>query len=481
MKSIKSTLSIILIILYSTAHAGMFDNLQPTKIASNMVFTEGPQWHPNGYLVFSDINGNVIYRWSEKNGLDTLLYPAGNPNGIACSKKNTFTVCRHTNHDIALMDTNGTISSIVSQYKGKRLNSPNDVCISYLGSTFFTDPDYGVTAQDKKLTFEGLYCVPYNSSRLLLLDSTLVKPNGLTFSLDWRTLFVCESSTNTIYNYTLRNDTMIQDFSKDKKVFVKVSGTGEIDGITSDIFGNVYVAFGDGGIKIFDKTAKAVGQITFPATEKVRNLTFGGKYNNLLFVTAGTSLYMIDIRFYGDLIAPGLLGVPTDKSVTFNALSDKTLDAYIAYGTSANALTKVTATHEYAANTPIEIVIDGLSANTQQFYQLFYKPKTASTFTASTAGSFYTQRAQGSSFSFAIEADPHLDEGSNYTTFRKMLQNATNLKSDFLIDLGDNFLTEKFPIDDKYYIEQRNLLYRNFWDDACKSMPLFIEIGRAHV
>jgi hypothetical protein len=101
------------------------------------------------------------------------------------------------------------------------------------------------------------------------------------------------------------------------------------------------VAFGDDGIKIYDKDANPIGQITFPATERVRNLCFGGRYNNILFVTAGKSIYKVDIRFYGDLVAPGLLGIPTNNSVVFNAISDKTLEAYIAYGTSSgNQLVK---------------------------------------------------------------------------------------------------------------------------------------------
>lgn len=467
-----------LIILFSfTARAGVYDNLVPVKIATGMQFTEGPEYHPDGYLVFSDINGNVIYKWSETLGLDTLVYPAYNSNGIVSTKSNTFFLCRHGLRDIAKMDTLGKVTSVLSKVNGKRFNSPNDLTLSYMGSIYFTDPDYGVAAQDRELTYQGLFCLPYNSTTPVLLDSTLLKPNGLTFANDWRTLFVCESSTNTIYSYNLRDECTIQDFAKDKKVFVKVLGTGEIDGLTSDVFGNLYVAFGDAGIKIYDKSAKEIGLITLPVGEKVRNLTFGGKYYNQLFVTAGTSLYKIDIRFYGDLIAPGLLGVPSDKSVIFNALSDKEMDAYIAYGTDVNSLSLQTTTANFPANTPIEIILDKMTGNTKYYYKFYYKLKGQTTYSSATTGSFFTQRISGSSFSFAVEADPHLDEGSNYITFRNTLQNELNLSPDFMIDLGDNFMTEKFPIVNKYYVEQRNLLYRNFWDKVCSSMPLFIVIG----
>ena len=465
----------LIFILPFNLSAGIFDNLQPVQIATGMQFTEGPQWHPDGYLVFSDVTGNKIYKYSEEKGLSVFVSGVGNPNGIACGKRNEFYVCRYNQHDVIKMDTLGNQTSLMSTWNGKRLNSPNDVALSYLGSVYFTDPDFGVTGRE--LSFQGLYCIPFNATnKPVLLDSTLVKPNGLTFVQDWKTLYVNESSTNTIYTYTLANESIV-DLAKNKKVFLKVDGIGEIDGITSDVFGNIYVAFGDGGVKIYDKSAALVGSISLPAGERVRNLCFGGKYNNQLFITAGVSVYKVDIRFYGDFIASGLLGVPSDKSIVFNALSDKAMTVYLAYGTSAGNLSLQTPTADFLANQPIDITMSGMNHNTQYFYQLYYKLTGENTFKTGTSGTFTTQRSPGQKFSFAVEADPHLDENSNYYTFRNTLQNEAKLKPDFMIDLGDNFMTEKFPIVNSYYIEQRNLLYRNFWDNVCNSMPLYIVVG----
>lgn len=447
----------------------------PQLLSTDIKFSEGPAYHPDDYVVFSDVDGNVIYKWNAVTGLDTLAYPSGNANGIECTKKNDFYVCRTAARDVAKMTASGSLTSVVSTYNGKKFNSPNDLTLSYMGSVYFTDPDFGVA--NRELSFQGVYCLPYNSSTLAVIDSTLTKPNGLTFVNDWRTLYVCESSTNTIYSYSLREEYKMSDPIKDKKVFLKLTGIGEIDGICSDVYGNIYVAFGDGGVMVYDKDAKQIGQISFPPKVKVRNLCFGGKYKNILYVTAGNSLYKVMIRFNGDFIAPGLLGVPTDKSIIFNALSDYPMNAYIKYGTSSTNLDSYTSTVHYVANAPFSINITGLQPSTHYYYQLCYKLDGDSAYKTGTAGEFNTQRAVGETFSFAVEADPHLDEGSDYRTYRNTLQNALNLKPDFMIDLGDNFLTEKFPICDKYYIEQRNLLYRNFWDKVCSSMPLFITIG----
>ena len=475
MKSHNPILLIFLLILFPGAiSAGIFDNLVPVRIATGFQFTESPVWHPSGYLVFADINGNTIYKWSDANGVQVLANPSGNANGIIVTKTNSYVVCRQGTRDVAKMDTLGNFTSIMSSWNGKKLNAPNDVALSYLGSVYFTDPDFG--APNRELTFQGLFCIPYNSTTPVLLDSTLVKPNGLTFVQDWKTLYVNESSTNTIYTYALVNESTV-DLTKNKKVFLKVAGTGEIDGITSDVFGNIYVAFGDGGVKIYDKSATLVGSITLPAGERVRNLCFGGKYNNQLFITAGVSVYKVEIRFFGDFIGTGILSVPSDKSIIFNALSDKSMTAYLSYGTTANNLSLQTTTTNFPANQPINITMSGLTANTHYFYQLNYKLSTDNTFKTGTSGSFVTQRAAGQNFSFAVEADPHLDENSNYYTFSNTLQNELRLKPDFMIDLGDNFMSEKLPLINYYNIEQRNLLYRNFWDNVCNSMPLYLVVG----
>lgn len=458
-------------------YAGTFDNLQSVLLADGMQFTEGPVWHPDGYLVFSDANGNTVYKWSDANGLETYISDAKLPNGIDCNRKNELFICSQGLRDILKMDRNGNKSSFISNYNGKKFNSPNDVLVSYTGSVYFTDPDFGINTALRELNYEGIYCVPFNnSSTPFLLDSTLVKPNGLTFVYDWRTLFVCESSTNTVYSYGIKNETQV-DLTRDKKVFLKYTGTGEIDGITSDVFGNIYVACGNDGVHIYDKSATEVGKINFPTNVKVRNLCFGGKYKNQLYITAGTGLYRVEIRFWGDFVAPGLLGAPTDKSVIFNAVSDKAISGYLAWGTDSTQLTSQTITSAYNAEEPIEIQINGLNSSTRYYYQFFYKLNGDLDFKPATKGSFITQRNKGENFSFAIEADPHLDEASNYITFRNALQNMASLKPDFLIDLGDNFMTEKFPLVNSYYIEQRNLLYRNFWDKVCSSIPLYMVIG----
>jgi len=277
--------------------AGITDQLQPVKLASGMKFTEGPAWNADGYLVFSDIDGNVLYKWSEKGGLDTLAYPSGNSNGIICTGKNSFLVCHQGSRVISSMTPDGKLTPYIPTYKGKKFNSPNDLEITKKGMIYFSDPDFGHNTRSRELPYQGFYAVPAGQKEPILLDSTLNWPNGVAFFDDEKVVYLCESKTNNIYAYTLNAKGLIDDLSRDKKLFVKVSGNGLADGLVSDGKGHLFVAFNKGGIKVFDKQANEIGQIAFPNGEDVRNLCIGGASGKTLFVTAGKSLYKIELTY----------------------------------------------------------------------------------------------------------------------------------------------------------------------------------------
>lgn len=267
-----------------------FNNATPVKLAGGMKFTEGPTWHPSGYLIFSDIDGNVIYSWNEKSGLDTLACPAGNSNGLLYAKKYHFLVCQQGARAISKMDVKGHITKMVSQFRGKKFNSPNDLILDQNGNLYFTDPDFGFNTKSRELPFQGFYMIPSGKEEAILLDSTLNWPNGLTCSKDGKSIYLCESKTNIIYRYSCSKSGMVGQ----KTPFIRVQGNGLIDGITTDKKGNFYVAFNRGGILIFSPNGNKLGQIQFPAGEDVRNLCFGGKNDQTLYVTAGKSLYKIE-------------------------------------------------------------------------------------------------------------------------------------------------------------------------------------------
>ena len=172
-----------------------------------------------------------------------------------------------------------------------------------------------------------------------------------------------------------------------------------------------------------------------------------------------------------------LLGRPTATSVTLNVIPGAAIDAYVQYGTVPGRYAKHTATVSGTAGVPLVITFRGLRADTRYYYRLRYRAKGSRAFAARPRHSFVTQRAAGSTFSFAVQADPHLsDPNTNEDLYRVEMANVAAGAPDFLVDLGDTFMTEKFSPNTTDagadYLE-----HREFFGIAGASVPLFLANG----
>ncbi len=173
-----------------------------------------------------------------------------------------------------------------------------------------------------------------------------------------------------------------------------------------------------------------------------------------------------------------ILGRPTDSSITMSVLFDQTMDVYWEYGTSSSNYTNTTSNYIASANVPIEVDFLNLTTNTKYFYRTRYRLNgTANTFSAATEHSFHTHRPAGSTFSFAVEADPHLDSNTLPASYTLTLQNILGKNPDFLIDLGDNFMSEKQPVINQQVITDRTVMYRPYFGQTCHTVPLYLTIG----
>lgn len=173
-----------------------------------------------------------------------------------------------------------------------------------------------------------------------------------------------------------------------------------------------------------------------------------------------------------------ILGRPTNSAVTISFLSDEQTEVYWEYGTSPEIYSNPTSVFVAEKDTPLEVEITGLLADTKYFYRTRYRTNGATTsFLTGTGHFFHTQRAKGSTFTFAVEADPHLDTNSNTAAYTLTLQNILSKNPDFLLDLGDIFMSEKLPVINQTEITNRHLLYRPFFNNVCHSVPLFLALG----
>ncbi len=441
------------------------------KIAGNFEFTEGPLWvdDSTGYLLFSDVSGDKIYKWQVNGGTAVYLNSTGNSNGLAVDNEGHLLLAQQGSRQIGILE-NGEITTFVSKYKGKRLNSPNDLTVNRnTGAIYFTDPTYGIGPGEEELDFSGVYCIPPGKSEPVLLIDSLAKPNGIALSPDGWFLYVCDSESGKVFKLDLRSDTAIESVS------LFASFGEEIDGIKTDLDGNVYVAVSGYGIKILNYSGELINSVSIP--EKTRNLAWGGKYRIVLFVTAGESLYKVSINPGNPFIMNEFLGRPTERSVTLNMLSERDVDVFVRFGTSPDNLDHSTDVFSPKSEIPFDIIIDSLMPNSEYFYRVMYREASSQEFLERATCRFRTQRPAGSSFTFDVQADPHLDISSNYITYLKAMENTLSDGPDFMLDLGDNFMTDKLPVKSYRNIVDRMFLLRHFYDKVAHSVPVYLVIG----
>lgn len=182
-----------------------------------------------------------------------------------------------------------------------------------------------------------------------------------------------------------------------------------------------------------------------------------------------------------------MLGRVTDTSVTVNLVFDRDMQVYLEYGTVPGVYASKTQTQTAAANKPLEFPLDGLQSNTRHYYRVEYAPSGSSTFTARPERTFFTQRPRGSTFTFTIQADPHMDNNSSPDAYKLTMANQLADKPDFLIDLGDVMLADKLNADGipggggskttAAGVLTRTQLLRSYYDLATHSIPLFQVMG----
>ncbi|NWF92254.1 MAG: SMP-30/gluconolactonase/LRE family protein [Syntrophaceae bacterium] len=268
------------------------------RLATGFHFTEGPVWNAKGgYLLFSDIPGNRIVKWTPENGISEFRAPSGKSNGLTIDKKGRLIACEHANRRVSRTEEDGKVVTVASHYNGKRLNSPNDVVVKSDGSIYFTDPPYGLnpvfgTFEEQELPFYGVYRLAPDGDHLsLLIDDSV--PNGLAFSPDESLLYIADTEMNHIRVFDVKDNGK----TTNGRIFAEISGEPLApDGLKVDSEGNVYVT-GKGGIWVFNPDGRRIGIIPIP--ELPANLCWGDKDWKTLYITARTSVYRIRLNIIG--------------------------------------------------------------------------------------------------------------------------------------------------------------------------------------
>jgi gluconolactonase len=278
---------------------------QIERVATGFGFTEGPLWHPAGnYLLFSDLAGDVVRRWDERSGVSVFRKPSGKANGLAYDRDLRLVACEHVGRRVTRTEADGSATVLASEYRGRPLNSPNDLVVAADGAVYFTDPPYGLQdyygiARAQDLDFQGVYRIGPDG-RLALLADDFAAPNGLAFAPDGRRLYVDDTERNHVRVFDVRpdgslaNDRLFFDFGR----AAAADGlSGAPDGLKVDARGNVFCT-GPGGIWVLSADAEPLGLIRLP--EQPSNLNWAGAGRSVLYVTAGTSIYCLGTRTSGN-------------------------------------------------------------------------------------------------------------------------------------------------------------------------------------
>jgi gluconolactonase len=271
-----------------------------TQIATGCLFTEGPLWHPTGqYLLWSDMPGDHLRRWSVKDGVSTFRKPCNKSNGLTWDREGRLLACEHASSQVSRTEADGRIIPLATHYQGKQLNSPNDIVCAADGSIYFSDPPYGRAEyygvpRPQELSFQGVFRVGPDPQHPTLLADDFDRPNGLCFSLDGRRLFVNDTARRHIRVFDVKADGTLSG----GKVWAETTGEGKgaPDGMKLDSKGNVYCC-GPGGIHVFSPEAVCLGVIHVP--EHVANFAWGDADLQNLYITASTSVYRIRVKVPG--------------------------------------------------------------------------------------------------------------------------------------------------------------------------------------
>src|SRR5688572_19595665 len=286
------------------------------KLAEGFGWAEGPIWiESGGYLLFTDVPGNKMWKWSEKGGLEKFLDPSGaasfdpaiwreaGANGLAVFDANSILLADTGNRGIQRLDlATKKKTPVAMSFEGKKFSSPNDVVKMNSGVLFFTDPPYGFRkfddAPEKEIPFNGVYRMG-TDGKVTAIEKELTRPNGVALSPDESVLYVAQSegSKAIINAYSLDKDSNVtgKKLFNDTTDLAKPDAPGAPDGLTVAADGTVF-ATGPGGVLVLSKDGKRLGRIW--DGKQTANCKFGDD-GRTLYMTSHDLLARIRLNIKG--------------------------------------------------------------------------------------------------------------------------------------------------------------------------------------
>ena len=265
-------------------------------------WAEGPVYFPESdYVLWSDVPNDRILKFDAHSRVTTVFRePCNNTNGHFRDQQGQLVSCEHAANRISRTASDGSVTCLVDNWQGKRLNSPNDLVVKSDGTIWFTDPPYGILSDregnQRESELEGNFTYRFDpkSKELSIVDNVADRPNGLAFSPDETMLYLADTGEPkdiTVFNVTKDATTL-----SNRRLFAKVR-PGAADGLRVDERGNIWTSARD-GVQCYSPNGSLLGKILIPE-QATANLVFGDKDGKRIYICGDTSLYSVRVKVAG--------------------------------------------------------------------------------------------------------------------------------------------------------------------------------------
>ena len=261
------------------------------QVSKQFAFAEGPATDKKGNIYFTDQPNDKIWEYDTQGKLSVFMNKTGRSNGMYFDSQGNLVSCADAKNEIWSISPQKKVRVLLNNFNGLQFNGPNDLWIDKSGGIYFTDPyyqrDYWVRKKPA-LKYQAIYYLPKGKTKALMLDSSLMQPNGIVGTPDGKYLYVADIQANKTYRYQINKNRGLYN-----RMLFATQGS---DGMTLDEKGNVYLC--GNGVTIYDSTGIKLGNIPVPA-KWVGNICFGGKAHTTLFITASESIYTLQMVVKG--------------------------------------------------------------------------------------------------------------------------------------------------------------------------------------
>lgn len=261
-----------------------------TLVQDGFTFVEGPTWRvAQRDLLFSDIDGNKIYRLLPSGTVEVFRDPSDNTNGMAVDEHGDLLAAEHGARRVSRRDSGGAVATVVDRFEGRKLNSPNDLVVRSDGTVYFTDPPFGIEEGQQELDFNGLFRLAPGVDGALTAEvrgELTWGPNGVALAPGEDILYVTDTTEGTIAAFDVAADGAVSN----QRRFADTDATA--DGVAVDREGNLFVAT-LAGVEVFAPDGTRWGVIAVP--RQPSNCGFGGDDARTLYITARAGLFRVQL------------------------------------------------------------------------------------------------------------------------------------------------------------------------------------------